>query len=163
MNISIHLMFLLIANMVSGKTGLCGISIHLMFLLIEKTNSYRLLEKHFNTSHVSINLMPGSHIQLQSGNFNTSHVSINRKKSPHLLMIIRHFNTSHVSINLVCVRVFEQSHIISIHLMFLLIIAAEWRESTEKHISIHLMFLLIGKEAWKMVKKPRFQYISCFY
>ena len=55
--ISIHLMFLLIGRAGSDKRRPDFISIHLMFLLILVSGGGKDGdEKHFNTSHVSINL-----------------------------------------------------------------------------------------------------------
>ena len=98
--ISIHLMFLLIGMIPCKILERCHISIHLMFLLISFDVFTPQDVLHFNTSHVSINLiresrMVGAHgisihlMFLLIGNgdgklkswdidFNTSHVSINR-------------------------------------------------------------------------------------
>ena len=77
-------------------------------------------EKHFNTSHVSINHVPLALQSFKDSYFNTSHVSINRSHrnaavlplsiSIHLMFLLIayqraieiakcNFNTSHVSIN----------------------------------------------------------------
>ena len=142
------------------------ISIHLMFLLIRIRGRVRtLIYFHFNTSHVSINLINFSLFPCLFGYFNTSHVSINPINSFVLERRINNFNTSHVSINHVLppskkknVEYFNTSHVsinqtreqksfsftaISIHLMFLLIVP--FRDLKRNHIaiSIHLMFLLI--------------------
>ena len=99
-HISIHLMFLLISLCTRFMFMSIMISIHLMFLLISFDVFTPQDVLHFNTSHVSINLiresrMVGAHgisihlMFLLIGNgdgklkswdidFNTSHVSINR-------------------------------------------------------------------------------------
>ena len=99
-----------------------AISIHLMFLLIfEEVEGY-IKERHFNTSHVSINQRSLFPADRTGTDFNTSHVSINRGRK----------------------QLRESDIRISIHLMFLLIQASLCSRSPIFVISIHLMFLLIG-------------------
>ena len=119
--ISIHLMFLLITfwNLLPGGATL--ISIHLMFLLIPFAVRWKVLDCHFNTSHVSIN--PELEVWIQKA--------------------VEHFNTSHVSINHIYRSWSVDNPYISIHLMFLLILY-HWASIRQLYcISIHLMFLLI--------------------
>ena len=54
------------------------------------------------------------------------------------------FNTSHVSINQERIRIINWNRTISIHLMFLLIVAKFLERVVAIKISIHLMFLLIN-------------------
>ena len=169
--ISIHLMFLLIQHVLLAKRKLWLISIHPMFLLISAfcpPLQLRLslgglaLHRNFNTSHVSINPFDEDRIAQKKAHFNTSHVSINRGRcwcSPKKIGISIHLMFLLISMS-VCT---PSSAKISIHLMFLLIASYDPVLRYNKNISIHLMFLLICKEDWDMAKKPRFQYISCFY
>ena len=118
--ISIHLMFLLIMMYRICIRPTTCISIHLMFLLISSDHCIHVLQKYFNTSHVSINRnwtrKSGSrsiisiHLMfllircrhqstLRHCNFNTSHVSINLLRFILSSLATANFNTSHVSIN----------------------------------------------------------------
>ena len=73
--------------------------------------------------------------------FNTSHVSINLVLPGRKDIEYRNFNTSHVSINQDYPNQKQNQSVISIHLMFLLIVA---KILTDAGVEI-------------------FQYISCFY
>ena len=100
------------------------ISIHLMFLLIRILALYLSKNIYFNTSHVSINHNNENEITKELSDFNTSHVSINRNGRSTGRKPLTYFNTSHVSINLTPASVLVSTNLISIHLMFLLIIAS---------------------------------------
>ena len=75
-----------------------NISIHLMFLLIAVSTSVASIICNFNTSHVSINPTGATDTAFDK-NFNTSHVSINPSRSLVTWFASCYFNTSHVSIN----------------------------------------------------------------
>ena len=79
-SISIHLMFLLIKYLHWVSTRILIISIHLMFLLILNSWIFIAVFFHFNTSHVSINLLFCIFSSARFCHFNTSHVSINRRR-----------------------------------------------------------------------------------
>ena len=76
-------------------------------------------------------------------NFNTSHVNVNRlflllDNSP-----VPDFNTSHVNVNPHRSEAVRWSHLISIHLMLMLICIACGNKIRLECISIHLMLMLI--------------------
>ena len=119
-----------------------------MFLLIGTRDTYFNGYGHFNTSHVSINLLRqhkrenlfyiSIHLMfllilfaqlflLLGGYFNTSHVSINRTSHTAGTPVRYNFNTSHVSINRNPLPSTANQRRISIHLMFLLIYLPKWR------------------------------------
>ena len=94
-----------------------GISIHLMLMLISTGAQIMIHKPHFNTSHVNVN-----HVTVVVGaadeiDFNTSHVNVNHSK---------------------------RRHCISNHI-----------------ISIHLMLMLIAFSFLQSIEPSAFQYISC--
>ena len=116
-----------------------------MFLLIDLTTGEGRVVDNFNTSHVSINRKFTSrqwrqtHISIHlmflliafpsffscsAFDFNTSHVSINLHFSEAFPLEMEDFNTSHVSINHFDPCTEQRPVAISIHLMFLLILAS---------------------------------------
>ena len=95
-----------------------------MFLLIVKTPpNGGNANSDFNTSHVSINPV-STRLAQPTPYFNTSHVSINRVRIPGGSSHRGDFNTSHVSINHFDPCTEQRPVAISIHLMFLLILAS---------------------------------------
>ena len=89
-----------------------------MFLLIHQHTARRNNTLHFNTSHVSINLLSAAFQICSKLNFNTSHVSINLWVTFLVVLLDSNFNTSHVSINPILVlnsqmvqKYFNTSHV----------------------------------------------------
>ena len=141
-------MFLLILRKVECHKGTVEVSIHPMFLLITYFRITTMYLSCFNTSHVSINLdvnaqipkvcdrFNTSHVSINrlgsssDGNcylrFNTSHVSINQRDAEMALSRLGSFNTSHVSINPLRFHVRVLNRSVSIHPMFLLILAGSY-------------------------------------
>ena len=145
--ISIHLMFLLIQRWELYRHSKGGY-FNTSHVSINHTGSIATtcVVRDFNTSHVSINLtlscfaffhafisihlmflLIAGEVQPSPRSypyFNTSHVSINRVRIPGGSSHRGDFNTSHVSINHFDPCTEQRPVAISIHLMFLLILAS---------------------------------------
>ena len=99
----------------------------------------------FYDAYISIHLMllfiEWQHLELMQGRyFNTSHVTVYQMQVNSLRHTISDFNTSHVTV-----------YLKGIVLVF-----------RGKMISIHLMLLFIVDTGTNLVKKFKFQYISCY-
>ena len=179
-------MFLLIILEALPQRAWLEISIHLMFLLIRYPISSRWIRNiYFNTSHVSINrVMRGQTVQNYL-HFNTSHVSINPARSNGAAA------GKKISIHLMFLLIFKvwvplvTGCTISIHLMFPLIESKSsyisgFKNFNTSHVSINpaIECTMCHPEVYfntshvsinhrpdrsRDDRRCTFQYISCFY
>ena len=139
--VSIHLMLLFIQLTNAAHHG-CPVSIHLMLLFIGTACQIALGRNGFNTSHVTLYLMPLSFQIKYLKCFNTSHVtlyqcgyvlattvhgfqyiscySLSKERKTRLTIPVS-FNTSHVTLYPGGIQRSDYGLIVSIHLMLLFI------------------------------------------
>ena len=114
-----------------------------MLMLITVKRAFERVLDNFNTSHVNVNRNLKKLLYNFNLYFNTSHVNVNL--SNNLFCIKFHIISIHLMLMLICFGVCATNRhsLISIHLMLMLILLLLFRHPHRFHISIHLMLMLI--------------------
>ena len=138
------------------------ISIHLMLLFISIGFTKQILNRHFNTSHVTVYRSQAKRHSDNNQYFNTSHVTVYRRK----MQSTENIPMSFQYISCYCLSNSNNNrcskHLISIHLMLLFIgrsIGVKIRATVFQYISCYCLSFLLPLQDYFDI---RFQYISCY-
>ena len=104
------------------------------------------VDRHFNTSHVTVYRTLSKRYSLHRSNFNTSHVTVYLHRIHTKKCLLCNFNTSHVTVYHYSVEICQAGRKISIHPMLRFIAdLPTFKESSKhfntSHVTVYLMIL----------------------